>query len=71
VLGFTTKGDPLAGFRVMRRDVWNALNLKTNDFLIETEMNLRTIELGLKVGEVPIPSYQEGWCPKKQTCQKV
>jgi glycosyltransferase involved in cell wall biosynthesis len=60
LLGFTTKGDPLAGFRVMRRDVWNALNLKTNDFLIETEMNLRAIELGLKVGEVPIPILSRG-----------
>jgi dolichol-phosphate mannosyltransferase len=60
LLGFSTKGDPLAGFRAMRRDIWNALNLKTGDFLIETEMNLRAVELGLKVGEVPIPILSRG-----------
>jgi glycosyltransferase involved in cell wall biosynthesis len=60
LLGFNTKGDPLAGFRVIKKNLWKALNLKSNDFLIETEMNLKAIELGLKVGEVPIPIIPRG-----------
>lgn len=55
ILGFKIKGDPLAGFRAMRKETWKALELKSNDFLIETEMNLKILEKGLKVGEVPIP----------------
>jgi hypothetical protein len=31
------------------------LNLKSNDFLIETEMNLKAIEYNLKIGEISIP----------------
>lgn len=53
--GLVLSGDPLAGFRVMRREIWNKLNLKSNDFLIETEMNLAAVKLGLKIGEVHIP----------------
>ncbi len=53
--GLKIKGDPLAGFRVMRRETWDKLGLKSEDFLIETEMNIRAIKLGLKIGEVPIP----------------
>ena len=54
-LNFDVKGDPLAGFRAIKRDAWNVLNLKSNDFLIETEMNLKAIEYGLKIGEISIP----------------
>lgn len=54
-LGFKTDGDPLAGFRAMKKSTWEKLNLKSNDFAIETEMNLKAVEMGLKVGEVPIP----------------
>lgn len=55
ILGFKVKGDPLAGFRAIRKETWNKLNLKSNDFLIETEMNIKAIENNLKVGEVTIP----------------
>ena len=54
-IGWKVKGDPLAGFRVMKRETWDKMNLKTNDFLIETEMNIRAIELNLKVDCIPIP----------------
>ena len=47
--------DPLAGFRALRKDIWERMNLKANDFLIETEMNLRAVDLGLKVSFVRIP----------------
>ena len=56
--GFKTKGDPIAGFRAMKKKIWNKLNLKSNDFLIETEMNLRAVDLRLKVCEVPIPNLK-------------
>ncbi len=55
LLGFNLKGDPLAGFRAIRKNTWNMLRLKSNDFLIETEMNLKALEYNLKVGEVSIP----------------
>ncbi len=54
-LGWPLKGDPLAGFRVMRKETWDKLNLKSDGFLIETEMNVKAIEMGLKLDEVPIP----------------
>ena len=57
-LGWKVKGDPLAGFRVMKRETWKKLNLKSNDFLIETEMNIRVLELGLKVKSIPIPNLR-------------
>ncbi len=55
LLGFKTRGDPLAGFRCIRKETWNKLNLKSNDFLIETEMNLKAVENKLKVGEIALP----------------
>ena len=55
IAGLDIKGDPLAGFRVLRKKTWQKLNLKANDFLIETEMNLNAIKLSLKIGEGPIP----------------
>ncbi len=54
-LGMGIYGDPLAGFRAMRRKTWDALNIKSNDFLIETEINIKGIERGLKIVEVNIP----------------
>jgi|GEM_PF-1069057 len=55
LMGFNVKGEPLAGFRAIKRNTWKILNLKSNDFLIETEMNLKAVEHGLKVGEILIP----------------
>ena len=57
-IGWKVRGDPLAGFRVMKRETWDKMNLKTNDFLIESEMNIRALELGLKVGSIPIPHFR-------------
>ena len=53
--GLKIKGDALAGFRVMRKNTWNKLNLEATDFLIETEMNVKALKLGMRIGEVPIP----------------
>ncbi len=53
--GLKLQGDPLAGFRAMRRATWHRLGLISTDFLIETEMNVKSVKLGLRVGEVSIP----------------
>ncbi|MEM5801833.1 MAG: glycosyltransferase family 2 protein [Candidatus Aenigmatarchaeota archaeon] len=60
ILGFNVKGDPLAGFRAIRKNSFRMLKLKSNDFLIETEMNLKALEHGLKVGEISIPILPRG-----------
>ncbi|MCR8455172.1 MAG: glycosyltransferase family 2 protein [Crenarchaeota archaeon] len=52
---FYTKGDPLPGFRGLRRPVWEKMNIISDNFLIEAEMNIKIVRLGLKVLEIPIP----------------
>lgn len=59
-IGFNVQGDPLAGFRAMKKKVWNRLGLKSNNFLIETEMNIKILLLGLSVLEIPIPTLPRG-----------
>ncbi len=53
--GLHIKGDPLAGFRVIRRTDWENLELKSNDFAIEAEMNLKALENDFVIDEVAIP----------------
>jgi dolichol-phosphate mannosyltransferase len=55
VIGFKIKGDPLAGFRAIRKKDWDKLRLETNDFKIETEMNIKAMKNNFIVKEVPIP----------------
>ena len=57
LIGMNFKGDPLAGFRVLKKETWKKLNLKSKDFLIESEMNIKAKNLGLKICEVVIPVY--------------
>ncbi len=52
--------DPLAGFRVMRRKDWDKLNLKSNGFEIEAEMNVKAIEEEFVIKEVAIPHLKRG-----------
>jgi len=47
--------EPLAGFRVIRRKDWQKLDLKTSDFKIETEMNIKAMKNKFVVKEVTIP----------------
>jgi hypothetical protein len=56
-IGFKVS-DPLAGFRVIRKKDWERLDLKNNDLGIETEMNIKVVEKGLKVKEVLIPHFK-------------
>lgn len=53
-------GDPLAGFRAIRRKDWDKLDLKSNDFEIETEMNIKSAEKGFIIKEVAIPHLKRG-----------
>ena len=47
--------EPITGMRLMRKETWNKLNLKSQDFLIETEMEVKMAKNKMKVIEVPIP----------------
>ena len=52
--------DPLAGFRAIRRKDWDRLNLESNDFEIEIEMNIKAMKQGFTIKEVPIPYLTRG-----------
>lgn len=54
-IGFKITGDPLTGFRAIRRKDWDRLNLESNEFEIETEMNIKAMEKGFVIKEVAIP----------------
>jgi len=47
--------EPITGMRVMRKSVWNQLNLKSSDFCIETEMEIEMAKRRMTVAEIPIP----------------
>lgn len=50
--------DPLAGFRAIRRKDWDILSLKSNDFDIETEMNIQAVRHRFTIAEVKIPNLE-------------
>jgi len=54
LIGFKAT-DPLAGFRAIRRKDWDKLDLKSNDFAIETEMNIKAMKENFAVKEIAIP----------------
>jgi glycosyltransferase involved in cell wall biosynthesis len=54
LIGFRAS-DPLAGFRVIRKTDWQRLELKSNDFKIETEMNIKAMKQGWVIKEIAIP----------------
>ena len=47
--------EPITGMRLMRKETWNKLNLESNDFLIETEMEIKMAKNKMTVIEIPIP----------------
>ena len=55
LINFKVSGDPLAGFRAIRKKDWERLNLQSDDFKIETEMNVKAVKQGFVIKEVPIP----------------
>lgn len=49
--------DCLNGFRAIRKDLAQALDLKADDFDIEHEMVMKALKIGLRVGEIPSHEY--------------
>jgi len=47
--------EPTTGMRMMRKKTWEELNLKSNDFMIEMEMEVAMAKKNMKVIEIPIP----------------
>jgi glycosyltransferase involved in cell wall biosynthesis len=47
--------EPITGMRLLRKETWDKLNLSSNDFLIETEMEVKMAKNKMKVIEIPIP----------------
>jgi len=47
--------EPITGMRLMRKATWNKLKLKSHDFLIETEMEVKMAKNKMRVIEIPIP----------------
>jgi glycosyltransferase involved in cell wall biosynthesis len=47
--------EPITGMRLMRKETWHKLNLKSQDFLIETEMEVKMAKNKMRVIEIPIP----------------
>lgn len=53
-LGLTVS-DPLAGFRAIRKSDFKRLDLHSDNFELETEMNVKALNLGFKIGIIQIP----------------
>ena len=47
--------EPITGMRLMKKETWRKLHLKSHDFLIETEMEVNMAKNKMKVIEIPIP----------------
>jgi glycosyltransferase involved in cell wall biosynthesis len=47
--------EPITGMRLLRKETWNKLDLKSHDFMIETEMEVKMAKNKMKVIEIPIP----------------
>jgi glycosyltransferase involved in cell wall biosynthesis len=47
--------EPITGMRLMKKETWKKLHLKSNDFLIETEMEVNMAKNKMQVIEIPIP----------------
>lgn len=43
--------------KIFRRDVYTAINLESDDDLIDLEFNIKWVQLGLPILEIPIESY--------------
>jgi len=47
--------EPITGMRLMRKETWEKLRLRSHDFLIETEMEVKMAKNKMRVIEIPIP----------------
>lgn len=55
IFGKFKTSEPMSGMRVMRKETWNRLNIKSKGFTVETEMEIKMAKLGFHVAEIPIP----------------
>lgn len=69
LINFKVSADPLSGFRAIRKDDWNRLNLESDDFRIETEMNFKALKAGFIIKEVAIPYLKR--CGRELTGSKL
>ena len=47
--------EPITGMRLLKKETWEKLHLRSHDFLIETEMEVKMAKEKMKVIEIPIP----------------
>ena len=47
--------EPISGMRVMKKRIWKQLDLKSHNFVIETEMEVEMAKRRMTVAEIPIP----------------
>ena len=47
--------EPITGMRLLRKETWKKLRLRSHDFMIETEMEVEMAKKKMKVAEIPIP----------------
>lgn len=47
--------EPITGMRLLRKETWKKLHLRSHDFLIETEMEVKMAKNKMRVIEIPIP----------------
>lgn len=52
--------DSQCGFRLLKREIVEKLDLQENGFQIETELILKAVKKGYRVGFVPIPTIYNG-----------
>lgn len=50
--------EPLSGFRAIRKKDWDRLDLKSDYFEIETEMNIKAVRDNFTVGEIHVPNLK-------------
>lgn len=56
ILGFMTT-EPITGLRGFRKSSWKKLDIRTNDFRIETEIEKEAAVKGLKINEIYMPLH--------------
>lgn len=47
--------EPISGMRLLRKETWEKLRLRSHDFLIEIEMEVKMAKNKMRVIEIPIP----------------
>ncbi len=52
IAGMRFNIDPLTGYRAIRKSLWEELKLESDDFRIESEMNLKIRDRKLKIKEI-------------------